>query len=113
MPLSPRLSSVQPNASTNCRNPYIRPENSKPMGPYIRDEGGLDINESTGQQQLFDFARALVQKDQVERWFEVNAYGGIVVFDETGRGVGVEVLLLKDITGMVASVLTVVKICAL
>ncbi|KAB8199402.1 P-loop containing nucleoside triphosphate hydrolase protein [Aspergillus parasiticus] len=62
---------------------------------HIQEKGGLDIDESdftlsAGQQQLFSFARALVQKNLVETRYGANVHGGIVVLDEANSNVDME-----------------------
>ncbi|PIG90112.1 ABC transporter [Aspergillus arachidicola] len=77
---------------------------------HIQEKGGLDIDESdfalsAGQQQLFSFARALVQKNLVETRYGTNIHGGIVVLDEANSNVDMETsfrlqrLLKKEFAG--------------
>ncbi|BAE60508.1 unnamed protein product [Aspergillus oryzae RIB40] len=67
----------------------------------IQEKGGLDIVESdlslsSGQQQLFSFARALVQKTLVETRYGTQTHGGIVVLDEANSNVDMETSLLMQ-----------------
>lgn len=77
---------------------------------HIQEKGGLDIDESdftlsAGQQQLFSFARALMQKNLVETRYGANIHGGIVVLDEANSNVDMETsfrlqrLLKKEFAG--------------
>ncbi|KAE8351094.1 P-loop containing nucleoside triphosphate hydrolase protein [Aspergillus coremiiformis] len=68
---------------------------------HIQETGGLDIDESTlslsaGQQQRFNFARALVQKHRVETCFSAHDHGGIIALDEANSNADMETSLLMQ-----------------
>ncbi|KAK6835260.1 hypothetical protein RU639_002156 [Aspergillus parasiticus] len=93
-----------------CDNIMVSALVSVGLWDHIQEKGGLDIDESdfalsAGQQQLFSFARALVQKNLVETRYGANIHGGVVVLDEANSNVDMETsfrlqrLLKKEFAG--------------
>ncbi|OGM47734.1 ABC transporter [Aspergillus bombycis] len=68
---------------------------------HIQEKGSLDtdadeLSLSAGQQQLFSFARALVQKTLVETRYGTQTHGGIVLLDEANSNVDMGTSLLMQ-----------------